>query len=439
MGDEMVEPRRNTFRNAPHSSQFLGVSGPASQQPRPRLAVSISLLLAVGLTSGTGCEAPRGRRAAVIDELPVLTATEALRIGSVEDPDLGFSRVTGVDVDRDGNLFVGESLAGEIRVFDPDGNLLNRIGRRGEGPGEFNMPLQWGVLGDTVWVVDFQLQRTTLFDRGGTLLSTGAWAGVPVLYGTSGSAGAVGPVLMRADGLFMSEVMSFSSSIGGTPSPDSVRVPKLLFDATGAVLDTVGWDVRPPEGQSRTERVQGGSRRYSVPRPPSGNVPRLWLPGGRWVVDGTVAGADTTSSLTVWRLGLSEDTLFTREYRYLPTRYPETVLDSIALRSAPGVSSAESATADAVRRAIRNAMDFPDFQPPVVEGVAGADGTLWLRREDTGGPSYRWFVIAPDGTPRGHVNVPRKSRVSWVSEGGFVVVERDEFDVPWVVRFHLEG
>ena len=434
----MMQIHRDANASGLPSRKSWDASESANHQPHLGRGFTVGMILTAGLSTGAGCDGPPGTRTPVIDELPVLTASEALRLGSVEDPDLGFSRVTGVEIDRDGNILVGESLAGEIRVFDPNGNLLNRIGRRGEGPGEFNMLLQWGVVGDTVWVVDFQLQRTTLFDRDGSLLSTGNWAGVLVLYGTSGSAGLVGPVLMRADGLFTSEIMSLSLRIGGTP-PDSVRVPKLLFDATGAVVDTVGWDVRPPDGQSGSARVQVGSRRYSVPRPPSGNVPRLWFAAGQWVVDGTVAGADTTSSFRVWRLGLTEDTLLTREYRYLPTRYPETVLDSIALRSAPGVSSAEAATANAVLRAIRNAMDFPDFQPPVLEGVAGDDGTLWVRRGDTGGPSYQWLVIAPDGTPRGHVNIPRRARVSWVSERGFIVVERDEFDVPWVVRFHLEG
>ncbi len=419
--------------------QPRGTSRRLSHQPRLRRGLTIGMILTAGLSTGTGCDGPPGNRIPVLDDLPGLTASETLRIGSVEDPDRGFSRITGVKVDRDGNLFVGESLAGEIRVFDPNGNLLNRIGRRGEGPGEFIMLFQWGVVGDTVWVVDFQLQRTTLFDREGTLLSTGAWSAVTVPYGASGSAGLVGPVWMRSDGLFAGEEMSYSLRVGGAPVPDSVRVPKVLFDAAGAVADTVGWDVRPPGGSSTTERVQVGSRRYSVPVPPSGNVPRLWFPGGRWVVNGTVSGADTTSSFRVWRFGLSGDTLFTREYRYLPTRYPETVLDSLALRGVPGRSSADGATVDAVRRAIRNAMDFPDFQPPALEGIAGEDGTLWLRREDTGEPNHRWLVIAPDGTPWGHVTVPRNSSVSWVSEEELVVVERDEFDVPWVVRFDLEG
>ena len=37
-----------------------------------------------------------------VDALPILTLQEELRIGSLEDPDYGFSRIRGVDVDRDG-------------------------------------------------------------------------------------------------------------------------------------------------------------------------------------------------------------------------------------------------------------------------------------------------------------------------------------------------
>ena len=84
-------------------------------------------------------------------------------------------------------------------------------------------------------------------------------------------------------------------------------------------------------------------------------------------------------------------------------------------------------------------VEVPEFQPPVLETVAGPGGTLWLRREDGGGLAHRWLIVGPDGTPRGHVEVLRRSRVRWVGEEEFVTVERDEYDVPWVVRFRLEG
>ncbi len=396
------------------------------------------LILSICFSAIAGCGGGiPGIQESLLDGLPVLTVTEDLRIGSVEDPDYGFSRIRGVEVDRDGRLFVGESLVGEIRVFDSDGTLLRRIGRKGEGPGEFQQLFQWGVVGDTVWVTDFFLRRITLFERAGTLLSTGIWEGVTVPHGTSGSASSVGPYSMRVDGLFRGEITEVAQRMGGAPSEDSLRVPEVLFDASGVVVDTVGWDVFPPPAESRATRVSVGSRNYPVPRPPTGTVPRLGFPAGEWIVDRHPAQADSLSNLKITRLGLMGDTIVSREYRYQPRRYPDVILDSIAMRYVSARPSARGTDPDRVRQAIRDAMDFPDFQPPVLEGVAGSDGTLWLRREDLGGRLSRWLVIGPDGTPRGHVEIPRHSTVSWVGEGVFVVVEKDEFDVPWVVRFRI--
>jgi hypothetical protein len=47
-------------------------------------------------------------------------------------------------------------------------------------------------------------------------------------------------------------------------------------------------------------------------------------------------------------------------------------------------------------------------------------------------------VVGPDGTARGHIEVPRRWRVRWVGERGFIAVEPDELDVPWVVRYRVE-
>jgi hypothetical protein len=61
----------------------------------------------------------------------------------------------------------------QIRVYDEAGTLLRRIGGAGEGPGEFGGSPSFGVVGDTVWAYDGRLERITLFDRRGNLLSTG--------------------------------------------------------------------------------------------------------------------------------------------------------------------------------------------------------------------------------------------------------------------------
>ncbi|HEY9857729.1 MAG TPA: NHL repeat-containing protein, partial [Stenomitos sp.] len=43
-------------------------------------------------------------------------------------------------VDRFGNLFVADTLNHRIQVFDPEGNFVLAVGRKGLGFGEFNGP-----------------------------------------------------------------------------------------------------------------------------------------------------------------------------------------------------------------------------------------------------------------------------------------------------------
>jgi hypothetical protein len=108
----------------------------------------------VVLTAALACSRSDRPGTGDVDAFPALTAAEDLRIGDVDDPDLGFSRIGGVDVDRDGQVFVYEAMDRQIRVYDSEGRPVRRIGRQGEGPGEFGWVARLGVVGDTVWVCD---------------------------------------------------------------------------------------------------------------------------------------------------------------------------------------------------------------------------------------------------------------------------------------------
>lgn len=65
-----------------------------------------------------------------------------------------------------------ESQDLQIRAYDTDGKPLWRVGRRGSGPGEFQGTHDFGLIGDTIWVVDQNLRRITFFDFDGELLGT---------------------------------------------------------------------------------------------------------------------------------------------------------------------------------------------------------------------------------------------------------------------------
>jgi hypothetical protein len=59
-------------------------------------------------------------------------------VGELEgDPDYLLSRVVGATQFQDGRVFVANGGTNEIRVYDPDGDLVQTIGREGQGPGEF--------------------------------------------------------------------------------------------------------------------------------------------------------------------------------------------------------------------------------------------------------------------------------------------------------------
>jgi hypothetical protein len=69
-----------------------------------------------------------------------LDLEEDLKIGKPDDPNYLFYRVRGLDVDKDGNIYVGDMSNFRIQKFDKAGKYLLTFGRKGQGPGEFDLP-----------------------------------------------------------------------------------------------------------------------------------------------------------------------------------------------------------------------------------------------------------------------------------------------------------
>lgn len=71
--------------------------------------------------------------------------------------------VNGLDVDARGNVYVADRSS-RLLVFSPAGAVLRRLGRKGQGPGEFDWLQGVRVLpGDSIYAFDVGLQRTTVF------------------------------------------------------------------------------------------------------------------------------------------------------------------------------------------------------------------------------------------------------------------------------------
>jgi len=69
-----------------------------------------------------------------------------------------------------GRVYVADTHAHDIKVFDDDGKLLKVIGRRGEGDGEFNFPTFLTFAADKLYVTDTLNSRVQIFDAEGKMI-----------------------------------------------------------------------------------------------------------------------------------------------------------------------------------------------------------------------------------------------------------------------------
>jgi DNA-binding beta-propeller fold protein YncE len=82
-----------------------------------------------------------------------------------------FSLPTHVAVDKEGNVYVTDTLNNRVEIFDADGKFISEFGKAGDGPGYFARPKGIAIDRDGhIWVTDEVQSRVQVFDRQGRLL-----------------------------------------------------------------------------------------------------------------------------------------------------------------------------------------------------------------------------------------------------------------------------
>jgi hypothetical protein len=194
----------------------------ATRGPRT-LPASVVFLTILGLLT-TGCgaggnPASSGSLTTTIDTVagvvhvmnrgapPVWEFRELLTLGSAgglgaEAADHEFGHLTGVLADGDGRIYVADAQSNDIRIFDPAGELLRRVGRQGGGPGEFGMLQSIGWIGDTLAALDPKNGRLALLRASGEWLGQRSYAaltGPMIRFYRTGPAELYMPMIGRDD------------------------------------------------------------------------------------------------------------------------------------------------------------------------------------------------------------------------------------------------
>lgn len=391
--------------------------------PSRALASGLVLLLVLSVVGTAAVES--GSPDLGVPQEPVAISVEPiLRVGVTEgDPDQEFHRVIIPFRLPDGRLAVPLHGDSEIRVFGPDGTFLERLGRAGEGPGEFASLSQAWSRGDTIEAMDGSLRRITRFLPDGSTQ-------VVTLAEAVGVQGSVPEPL--SDGWVTTGVAS-----GGVGERDEIVVHR--FGRDGSHLQEIA---RVP-GMERVRYPSGGTG----PPPLS---PRALIE----VRNDRIYVAETlTPEIQVFDTSGTLERTVTWEPEPLPS-------PAEALRQVRELAEAEP---EYVRRTpsplVEGSLALPPPERLSVFGdfLVDPEGYVWIRAFDptrhaqvlggSGSPSYLWGgsgagdvwrVLAPDGSEVGPIQIPDALELLRVDSDIVIGVRRDEFGVESVQVHRLQ-
>ncbi len=169
--------------------------------------------------------------------------------------------------DSAGNVYVLQTNPAVIRVFDSLGDWQRDIGREGDGPGEFRSGML-GLLGDTLYVQDWQARRLLIFT-------------------TAGEALAVHPSRCCSS---MPRLPVFSDGLVGVPGPARGESFWYLMNSAGATVDSFAvdpFDWRLATNFWRASRRTGNHEETRVVPPPNAVVTHVTWRSDRAAVWGT--------------------------------------------------------------------------------------------------------------------------------------------------------
>jgi hypothetical protein len=329
-----------------------------------------------------------------------------------------FGRVSGVVVDQRGRIYVADASANEVRVFAPDGRFLYRIGRQGQGPGEFDGPCCLALRDDdrTLWVRDGGNARYTTFnlgDSGAVYRSAirmahtdiNRWA--PVTFDQVGNLIDIGSLPMQP-------------GAAGTP-----RMGRFHIDSTGRVV-----------------RVD------TIPNAPLDSVPVHLVPGASGITfylsqpfgpfqvvahssNGEWARAVTSRYSVAWH-GADGRVL----------RTIDRVLEGPPLTAAERGRAQESLDRDMKRTGLApGALPYgiPDRKQPLRDLLFDQDGRLWVLLSVPEGTASRADVYDREGRLTYRVSWPPRTDLTAGATRADVIhaVQRDSLDRPAIVRMKL--
>lgn len=362
-----------------------------------RALVSLAAALVAGCARGERAEEPAASRWRV-DALP------AVEIGRGEGEDALF-RVTSAARLPDGRIAVANAGTQQVRLFGPDGEHVASLGRRGGGPGEFQIPLWVGSRGDSILVWDAMLERLTVFDGTGKLARTAQFPSVggsfPSVVGT------------YPDGSLLLESGTEEAAAAREQGAWRGTTRLVRASADGRLLDTLA-TVPSQERYS----YRGGDGAGQVVED---------LPFGRRTVMAISARGIVLGTGEEYRIQLIDTAGRTHDLlraEWTPRPVSPADVDEYWARMVTigGRASAGEAQAQ------RSRVPYPRTLPPYDALLVDAAGALWIK--DSQPPRGwddpdLWRVYSADGDPLASIELPPRVRPQGIGHDWILCIALD--------------
>ena len=324
-------------------------------------------------------------------------------------------------------VYVGQRGEQEVLRYSTTGEFVGTIGCRGGGPGEFLELARFGVVGDSVWAIDWGTRRLSLFAPHGALLRTTAFEPFATGDDPSRSPYSLMPEALGPDG----GVLGWGGTAARLLADGTVQqAPIVRRSSDGSRSDTLGWYDKRHYGLML--RSADGRGLYWT-QPVEAHTLAVYdaAHGKVCVVHRDRLAREGRAVIGVTCLDIRGDTVWRRDLAYAPVPIPAAIRDS--LRESRVRPLRNQFSADDVDAALY----IPTHWPPVSDAFVGADGSVWLRGPVVEG-EVTYLVVNTTGDRVTRITVPESQRVLWVDHSVAWVQELDADDVPTLVRFSLQ-
>ena len=391
-----------------------------SEARRILQATAAVLLAAVAVAVSPACV--RAQETGPDSGIAEWVLTPDLRIGN--DGELDLTRVRILLPADDGSLRFLD--ANELIVLGPSGRVRSRS-QRGEGPGEFLVPIQlgWWMGRDSIWVQDAALRRFTVLTADGEYVRS--FRQEELLYGAALRVGVVRNFLPDGSRLALTEQY-------GPEPPDSF--PLVRIQSNGTIEEILR--VSQYGNNARVQSERGGIFAHPLPSGPL----FVFEPGGErtFVVERPAYDGGGTPRARIQARSPSGTILWTRDIAYDPVPVPDQKLDSLSssLRQTFAFAYRDRSERE-VDRIFDGSVQVPNHYPPIRSAFSEPGGRLWLQWADGRGDS-QFTVLDSDGSILARVAGPvNDDGAPRAVAGDFAWgVVKGPFDVPIIIRWTID-